>query len=53
VAGVVHFVWRVKKDLTEPLVYAGVLALLLALRVPQWLKQWRAARARSARASVS
>jgi sulfoxide reductase heme-binding subunit YedZ len=53
VAGVVHFVWRVKKDLTEPLVYAGVLALLLALRLPQWLKQWRAARARSARASVS
>ena len=51
--GVVHFVWRVKKDLTEPLVYAGVLALLLALRLPQWLKQWRAARARSARASVS
>ena len=53
VAGVVHFVWRVKKDLTEPLLYAGVLALLLALRVPMWMKQWRAARARSARASVS
>jgi methionine sulfoxide reductase heme-binding subunit len=51
--GVMHFAWRVKKDLTEPLVYAGVLALLLALRLPQWLKQWRAARARSARASVS
>jgi methionine sulfoxide reductase heme-binding subunit len=52
-AGVVHFVWRVKKDLTEPLVYAGVLALLLALRVPMWMKQWRASRARDARTSAT
>ncbi|HEX8536561.1 MAG TPA: protein-methionine-sulfoxide reductase heme-binding subunit MsrQ, partial [Cystobacter sp.] len=28
--GVVHFVWRVKQDVTEPLVYGGVLALLFA-----------------------
>ena len=28
-----HFVWRVKKDLTQPLWYAAVLALLLAVRV--------------------
>ena len=46
-AGVVHFVWRVKKDLTEPLVYGGVLLLLLALRVPRWRKEWRASRARA------
>ncbi len=32
VLGVLHFVWLVKKDLREPLVYAGVLALLLAAR---------------------
>lgn len=31
---VLHFVWLVKKDLTEPLVYAAVLALLLAFRLP-------------------
>jgi sulfoxide reductase heme-binding subunit YedZ len=29
----VHFIWRVKKDLTEPLVYAGILGVLLLLRV--------------------
>ncbi len=29
----VHFIWRVKKDLTEPLVYAAILGLLLLLRV--------------------
>jgi sulfoxide reductase heme-binding subunit YedZ len=33
VLGVVHFVWRVKIDLTEPSLYGGVLALLLALRL--------------------
>ena len=31
---VLHFLWLVKKDLTEPLVYAAVLALLLAFRLP-------------------
>lgn len=32
--GVVHYLWLVKKDLTEPLIYGGVLVLLLALRLP-------------------
>ena len=32
--GVTHYLWLVKKDLTAPLVYGGVLALLLALRLP-------------------
>ena len=31
---VLHFLWLVKKDLTEPLVYAAVLAVLLAFRLP-------------------
>jgi len=35
--GVIHFLWGVKKDVREPLVYAAVLALLLALRVPGWI----------------
>jgi sulfoxide reductase heme-binding subunit YedZ len=30
--GALHFLWRVKRDLTEPLVYAAILALLLAVR---------------------
>ncbi len=34
VLAVVHFLWLVKKDLREPLIYAGVLALLLAFRLP-------------------
>lgn len=32
--GVIHYLWLVKKDLTEPLLYGGVLALLLTLRLP-------------------
>jgi sulfoxide reductase heme-binding subunit YedZ len=31
--GVVHFYWRVKKDVSEPVVYATVLGLLLLARV--------------------
>lgn len=33
VLGVLHFLWLVKSDLREPLVYAGILALLLGLRL--------------------
>lgn len=32
--GVVHYWWLVKKDITQPLIYACVLALLLAMRLP-------------------
>jgi sulfoxide reductase heme-binding subunit YedZ len=31
--GVLHFFWRVKKDVSEPVAYGTVLALLLAVRV--------------------
>lgn len=33
--GVLHFVWLVKKDLSQPLIFAGALALLLAIRLRQ------------------
>ncbi len=36
--GIVHFVWRVKADLREPLAYAAVLTLLLLVRVVAWLR---------------
>ena len=42
-AAVVHFLWLVKADLREPLVYAAVLAALLAARP---LHKWRASRSR-------
>jgi sulfoxide reductase heme-binding subunit YedZ len=45
VLGAVHFIWRVKRDVTEPALYAGVLALLLGMRL--WeagRKAWRRGR---------
>lgn len=33
IGGVLHYLWLVKKDLTLPLIYAGVLAVLLGYRV--------------------
>ena len=35
ILGVLHFLWLVKADWLEPLVYGGILALLLILRLPQ------------------
>jgi sulfoxide reductase heme-binding subunit YedZ len=48
-AGVVHFIWRVKADLTEPLIYAGVFVLLMAIRGLTW---WRGERAKVAKAKA-
>jgi len=36
--GVIHYLWLVKKDLTEPLIYGAILALLLAVRLPLGVK---------------
>ncbi|MDW5414998.1 protein-methionine-sulfoxide reductase heme-binding subunit MsrQ [Iodobacter sp. CM08] len=32
--GVLHYLWLVKKDLTTPLIYAGILAILFLMRTP-------------------
>ncbi len=39
--GVLHFWWMVKKDLTEPVIYALVLALLLGYRLVARLRESR------------
>jgi len=33
--GVLHFIWLVKADLSEPLIYAAILTLLLLARLPK------------------
>ena len=38
IGGVIHFVWRVKKDLTQPLVFGAILAILLAIRAVSALR---------------
>ena len=36
ILGVVHFIWLVKKDLTEPLIYAVIILVLLISRLNFW-----------------
>ena len=45
VLAVIHYWWLVKKDLTQPIIYAVVFALLLGLRVFWKWHKVRAARA--------
>ena len=52
VLAVVHFVWRVKIDLTQPLIYAAVLAVLLLVRVVVWQRQRSARRAAPGRVAI-
>lgn len=37
--GVLHYFWLVKKDVTQPLVYAAVLAMLLGIRLIEKLRR--------------
>ena len=41
VLGVVHFIWRVKSDISQPLVYACALGVLLGLRAVFWFFERR------------
>jgi sulfoxide reductase heme-binding subunit YedZ len=36
VCGVIHFVWRVKADLLQPMLFAAALAVLFAIRLLAW-----------------
>jgi sulfoxide reductase heme-binding subunit YedZ len=40
--GVIHFLWRVKKDASEPLMYGLALAVVLAVRLWSWQQRKRA-----------
>lgn len=41
IGGVVHFLWLVKSDISEPMIYAAVLAVLLGLRVAWAIRESR------------
>jgi len=49
--GVWHYYWQVKKDVREPLLYAGILAVLLGYRVA--MRSLAASRRRATSTSVS
>lgn len=52
VLGVVHFWWQVKADILEPMIYAGILALLFAIRLYYYLKRKRKERALSMKRDI-
>ena len=37
-----HFIWRVKLDVSQPLIYAAIFAALITLRLAWWLRKRRA-----------
>ena len=39
VAGVIHYYWLVKSDIRQPLLYAGIIGVLLAWRLFNWTRQ--------------
>ena len=50
---VLHFVWRVKKDTSEPLTYGAIVALLLVVRLYEWWSARKQRRLRAQRPSPS
>ena len=53
IAGVIHYIWLVKKDVRVPIIYACILGLLLLYRVIVWAWQWTPARRQLSRPSRS
>ncbi len=42
IAGVIHYYWLVKSDVRKPLEYAGIVGILLAWRMGEWMYgRWR------------
>jgi sulfoxide reductase heme-binding subunit YedZ len=37
IAGVIHYLWLVKKDTRKPLMYGAILAVLLGYRIVVWV----------------
>jgi sulfoxide reductase heme-binding subunit YedZ len=44
ILGVIHYYWQVKRDVREPLIYAGILAILLGYRFVRSVRKSKPAR---------
>jgi sulfoxide reductase heme-binding subunit YedZ len=42
VLGVIHYLWKVKLDVTNPLIYLAIVAVLLLVRVFRWISKRQA-----------
>ena len=55
-AGVVHFIWLVKADLREPLIYLAILLVLMVLRTPpmvRFMQSWARKKSPTTKSSYS
>jgi len=52
VCAVIHFYWKVKSDVREPLFYAALVAILLLWRLGDWLSKRRSAPAKAAMPNI-
>ena len=52
ILGAVHFLWLVKIDVSEPLLYMGVLALLLGYRLVDWRRRNQKKKLRAVRRPI-
>jgi sulfoxide reductase heme-binding subunit YedZ len=43
VLAVIHFIWRVKIDVSQPMTYALLVAILLGIRAAVWIRKKRLA----------
>jgi sulfoxide reductase heme-binding subunit YedZ len=53
VAGCIHFLWAVKKDITQPMLYIGIFTVLFAFRIVWWRRGTARARVRKADGTAS
>ena len=53
IAGVIHYWWLVKSDIRLPLMYAGILTLLLAFRIVVWMRKRKPVADRAPQPTVS
>jgi len=51
-AGVIHYYWLVKSDVREPLMYFGILLVLMLFRVRMWLQKGTKNKPQPARVGV-
>jgi methionine sulfoxide reductase heme-binding subunit len=42
ILGVIHYWWKVKLDVTNPMIYAAIVAMLLGVRVARWIARRQA-----------
>jgi methionine sulfoxide reductase heme-binding subunit len=52
IAGIIHYIWLVKKDIRKPVVYAVIVGILLLYRIVAWAIQRRSSQSQAPRSAA-